>query len=120
MSTVTELMAAGVPAGAASQIGSTAATGLVATGTTKADALTLAASVNVFATVSSSKGALLPPAGGAPMVAIFNGGANALSVYANGSDVINANSAAAAFSVTNAKSAFFIPAGNRWIANLSA
>jgi hypothetical protein len=70
--------------------------------------------------VSSSKGALLPPAYGSPPVAIFNGGANALSVYANGSDVINGNSAGAAYSVTNGKSAIFIASGNRWIANLSA
>lgn len=120
MSTANELMAAGIPAGAAVQIGSSAGTALVAAGTTKATALTLTASVNVFATVSSSKGALLPPASGSPVVAIYNGGSNALSVYAAGSDVINSGSAGAAFSVTNAKSATFVPAGNRWVATLSA
>lgn len=120
MSTPTELMAAGIPAGPASQIGQSAGTGLVAAGTTKAGALVLTAGLNVFATVSSSKGCLLPPASGSPAVVIFNGGANALSVYAAGTDVINANSAGAAFSVTNAKSAVFIPSGNRWVATLSA
>lgn len=120
MSTATELMAAGIAARAASQIGSSAGTALVATGTTKATALVLVASVNVFATVSSSKGALLPAASGSPTVQIYNGGSNALSVYAAGTDVINAGSAGAAFSVTNAKSAIFTPAGNRWIATLSA
>jgi len=120
MTTATELMAAGVPAGAAVMLGGPSATGLVATGTTKATALVIAAAVNVFATVSSSKGALLPSATGSPIVAIYNGGANALSVYAAGTDTINAGSAGAAFSVTNAKSATFIAAGNKWIANLSA
>ena len=110
----------GFKQGAAVQIGASSGTALVAAGTTKATALALVASVNVFATVSSSKGALLPPASGSPIVAIYNGGANALSVYAYGTDVINAGSAGAAFSVTNAESAFFIPSGNRWIGNLSA
>lgn len=121
MTTTSELMWGGkVSAGEASLIGMDAATGLVATGTTKAGALALTVEVNVFATVSSSKGALLPPASGSPPVAIYNGGANALSVYAAGTDVINGNSAGAAFSVTNGKSAVFFASGNRWVANLSA
>ena len=120
MTAASELMAAGIPAAAATQLGGASSTGLVATGTTKATALVLVGAVNVFATVSSSKGALLPSATGSPPVAIYNGGANALSVYAAGTDTINSGSAGAAFSVTNAKSATFIPSGNKWIANLSA
>ena len=120
MATRTELMHASMPWGAATQIGQEPSTGLVAAGTTKATALVLVGSLCVFTTVSSTKGALLPPASGSPMVVIYNGGANALSVYANGTDVINSNSAGAAFSVTNGKSAMFTPAGVNWIANLSA
>lgn len=121
MSTVAELMGAGVPAGVASQIGSVLATGLTAAGTTRADALQLAASSNVFTTVGSSTGAKLPaPSGSAPVV-IYNGGANALAVYSySTTDTINALSAGAGFSVTNAKSAIFWPAGSRWVAVLSA
>lgn len=121
MTSPARLMAAGMPAGQATQIGKDTATGLVAAGTTKAGALVLTAEVNIFATVSSSKGALLPPCEGSADVAIFNGGANALSVYAAGTDVINANSAGAAFSVTNGKSAIFSAgSGGHWVANLSA
>lgn len=120
MSTKNELMAAGMPWGQAVQIGSDSSTSLTATGTTKATALVLVGAVNVFTLVSSGKGAILPPASGSPVTAIFNGGSNALLVYANGTDVINANSAGASFSVTNAKGATFMPSGNRWVANLSA
>lgn len=121
MSTQNELMAAGMPWGQAVQIGQNPGTGLVAAGTTKAGALVLAAQANVFVTVSSGKGASLPNASGAPNIAIYNGGSNALLVYTGNSlDVINALSAGGSFSVTNGKSALFTPAANRWIANLSA
>lgn len=121
MTSPARLMAAGMPAGQATQIGCDSATGLVAAGSTKAAALVLTAEVNVFATVSSGKSALLPPCEGSAPVAIYNGGANALAVYAAGTDVINANSAGASFSVTNGKSAVFVPgSGGHWIANLSA
>lgn len=122
MSLATELMAAGIPAGAAVQIGSSKATGLTASGTTKATALALTATVNVFTTVSSGKGAALPPASGSPPVSIVNGGSNALLVFTNASasDTINSLSTGASFSVTNAKTAVFMPAGNLWVAVLSA
>lgn len=121
MSTIAELMGAGMPAGQASQIGSVLATALTAAGSTKADALQLAASSNVFGTVGASTGAKLPaPSGSAPVV-IYNGGANALTVYSYSStDTINALSAGAGFSVTNAKAAIFWPAGSRWVAILGA
>lgn len=120
MTTPTELMGVGMPAPQAVQIGRDLGTGLVAAGTTKAGALVLVAEVNVFATVSSSKGALLPFASGSPPVSIYNGGANALSVYAQAGETINALSTGAAFSVTNAKSAHFVPSGGKWVAILSA
>lgn len=121
MAQATELMGAGMPWGQAVQIGSgSKATALVAAGSTKAGALVLTSSFNVFGTVGSGTGALLPPAAGSPTIVIFNGGSNALSVYANGADTVNANSAGAAFSVTASKAACFDPAGNQWIANLSA
>ena len=117
-----ELMLLGkLPWELAVQIGQHPSTGLKATGTNKATALVLAgAGLAVFTTVSANTGALLPPAAGSPMIVIQNGGANSLSVYTTGSDVINANSAAAAFTVTNGKSAIFVPAGVNWVANLSA
>lgn len=120
MSSRGNLLAAGMPAGQAIQIGSSLATGLKATGSTKATALQLSASVNIFGTVSSGTGAQLPPASGSPIVGVYNGGSNTLAVYSdNATDVINALSAGAAFSVTAGKSAFFLPHDGQWIANLS-
>jgi hypothetical protein len=121
MSTVADLMGAGVPAGVASQIGTTLTTALTAAGTTKADALQMAGTANFFGTVGSGTGAKLPaPSGSAPVV-VYNGGANALLVYSYGTaDTINALSANGGFSVTNAKPAIFTPAGSKWVAVLGA
>lgn len=120
MTTSTELMASGMPGLQATMLGTDLATSLKSTGSTKATALVLATEANVFGTVSSNTGALLPPAGGSAPVAVYNGGANPLLVYAAGTDTINALSAGASFSVTNAKAAIFVAAGTKWIANLSA
>lgn len=128
MTSVERLMAAGVPPLAAVQLGQDNLNGLVATGTTKATALLLAAENSVFATVATGTGALLPPAEGEPLVAIYNGGAQTLSVYAASGETINALSSKAAFSVTAGKTAFFMPAKKnnvtppvgQWLANLSA
>ena len=120
MSTPGELMAAGLPAGVATQIGNSKQTALKATGSTKAGALILTGTFAIFTTVSSGTGALLPPAVGSPPLVVYNGGSNALLVYANGTDTINALTAGASFSVTNAKSAVFTPAATQWVANLSA
>lgn len=121
MSTRGELMSAGMAAGLAKQIGSSSGTTLKATGSTKATALTLVATANIFTTVSSGTGAALPQAAGAPLVAVYNGGSNAVLIYTgNTTDTINALSAGGSFSVTNGKSAIFWPAGNLWTATLSA
>ena len=120
MATRGELMASGMPAGQAVQIGQHLSTALKALGTTKATALVLVGSAAFFATVSSGTGAQLPQASGSPAVAVYNGGSNALLVYTTGTDTINALTANAGFSVTNGKSGLFVPAGNSWVAALSA
>lgn len=121
MSTRGELMASGMPGLQATQIGQHPLLNQKATGSTKATALALnGGSLVVFTTVSSGTGCLLPAAVGAPAVVIYNGGSNALAVYSTGTDVINALTANASFSVTNGKAALFFPAGVNWVANLSA
>lgn len=113
-----ELMGLGMPHGNANQIGfDTAAGSLTATGSSQTDALVLTSNFNRFGTVGSSTGAVLPAARSQGPVVIYNGGANALTVYPNGSEKINNTTS---FSVTNAKSAVFFAAGNEWIAILSA
>lgn len=114
------LLAAGMPAAQAAQIGSSDAINLTATGSTKAGALPLVGGLNIFTTAALNTGGMLPPASASPWVNVYNGGSNPILVYTGTStDVINALSAGASFSVTNGKCATFIPAGNRWIANLS-
>lgn len=121
MADATSLMAAGVAAGVAKQIGSTLGTALTANNTTKATGTAIAAAVNFFTTVASTGAAVLPPAGASPPIAIYNGGSNALLVFANGTtETINALSAGDSFSVTNGKGAVFMPSGTRWVAVLGA
>ncbi len=121
MADASSLMATGMPGGLAAQIGATVGAALTANNTTKATATAIINTGNFFTTVASTGAAILPPAGTSPTIAIHNGGANSLLVFANGTaETINALSAAASFSVTNAKSAIFIPAGTRWVAVLSA
>ena len=126
MASPERLMAAGMPAGQANQIGTDSAYALVATGSTKADALQLTSHNAMILTTASSTGVILPTAEASPPVTIYNGGANTLSVYAYGTtDTINALSAGAASSIATGKNVIFMPARksatvNGWIANLSA
>jgi hypothetical protein len=122
-------MAAGIPGEAAQQLGMTSASGLLtATGSTYAGALPLTAAFVVFGTVASGAGAVLPFAEGQPETVVYNGGTNALTVYPQATEFINAGTVGASFSVTAAKGAIFVP-GKRndqapavggWIVNLSA
>lgn len=123
------LMAAGMPAAQATQLGMESGSGLLtATGTTIANALVLAASFNLFGTVAAGAGALLPYAEAQPPTVIYNGGANALLVYPQATEIINAGAVGVAFSVAAGKSAIFFPGKDNgvtpsigaWIANLSA
>lgn len=129
MASPARLMASGIPAGPALELGQDSATSiLTATGTNAATALVLNAALNLFGTVAASTGAILPAAEAQPTYAIFNGGANALSVYPQTAEIINGGSAGAAFSVAAGKSALFVPCKNTsvsppvggWIAILSA
>ncbi len=128
MSSPDRLMAAGVPAAAAVQIAGASKFGLVGTGGTKAAAVQLVSGPNIIATCASAGVAafILPTAEGAPPVPVENDGASSALVFANGTtETINALSAGASFSVTNAKRAVFYPCRKSatvvgWIAVLSA
>lgn len=121
MAQANEIEAAGVPAQAARLLGQTEPqTGLTATGTTAADAYDITTGgFFEFSTVAASTGAQLPNATGTPQVVVYNGGANALTVYPQTGEYIN-GTLNGTFSVTNGKTAIFTPSGLRWIANLSA
>lgn len=130
MTSPARLMAAGMPAGQAQQIGLADASGLTTTGATKAAALVLLAGNNFIATCASAGVAacILPFAEGSPPILIYNGGASSALVFAQAGETINALSTGATFSVTNGKSCIFMPAkkpnlsppAGAWIANLSA
>lgn len=122
-------MALGLAAGPAKLLGVDSNPGALLTGagTNFATALVLTAGFNLFGTVASSTGAALPFEETAAPIAVYNGGANALSVYPQATEGINALSIGAAFSVPAGKAAFFFPGRNAtstavgwWIAVLSA
>jgi hypothetical protein len=93
-----KLVVAGISGTAAAAITGDAVAGLVATGSAANDALQLQADVNRFSTVAASTGAMLPPMNAGDTVVVYNGGANALTVYpATGATV---NQAAASYSVS--------------------
>lgn len=129
MSSPGRLMAAGMAAGLANEIGLDSASGLLtATGSTIVGALVLLADFNLMGTVASGTGVQLPPADGQPIQPLYNGGSNALLVYPQATEIINAGSVGVAFSVGAGKSCVFVPGKNNavspsigaWIATLSA
>src|SRR5580698_2508933 len=100
MTTKAELMAGGMAASLANRLGQDGpSTGLVATGANQAAALSLISTMNIFATVAASTGALLPNPDGKDVIIVVNNGANPLSVYPQGTQTINGGSASAALSV---------------------
>ena len=116
------LMASGLPAQAALNIGGQVASGLTATGTTQTDALISAADTAWFTTVAAGTGyRLRADAEPGDEIKVYNGGANALLVYPATGGTINALSANAGFSLAAGKLAVFTNGtGLGWASNLSA
>lgn len=105
---IAKLATSGLSAVAAQSINGDAVTGLVATGTTQANALLLPAANNFVATTAASTGVLLPPGNLGDEIVVFNGGANALLVYPPVGASINGGATNAAVSVATLKPAYFI------------
>jgi hypothetical protein len=70
-----------------------------AAGTVQGNATVLTTEINNVTTVASGAGVILPLAVGGLRVVVRNGGANALNVYPNTSDQINAAAANVAYSL---------------------
>lgn len=96
------IVTGGTSGTAAAALAGTVANTLTATGTTQATALALPADVNRFTTVGANSGTILPAMNPGDQVEIFNGGANALSVYPPVGGAINAVAANSAYSVATA------------------
>lgn len=95
------------------------ANGLTATGTTRTDALQLAAQINRVTTAAASTGVNLPAsatAGIGAIITLYNAGANAIKVYGLGSDTIDGTAGATGVTLTNALRCFYTcVAANTWI-----
>lgn len=117
MAAAENLMAGGIPASVAKQIGlEIPVTGLTATGTTQAGALALTSNFSVFSTVGASSGCIISTDKDSY---VYNGGANSLTVYpgtaAQGFNFAGL-SAGTGISVPANKGAYFIPARGSTIA----
>lgn len=95
------------------------ATGLVAVGSTAADALQLSAVWNTLTTSSASTGVKLQPTEAGAMVGLRNDSGQTITVYPATGSTINAG--AANFSVATAKTVlFFATSATTWAAILTA
>lgn len=102
MSLQQRLTQAGLGAVASAAIVGGAANTLTATGNSQATGLPLPADVNRFTTVAASTATTLPAMNPGDSVIIFNGGANALSVFPPVGGAINAIAANSAYSLATA------------------
>lgn len=95
------------------------AAGLTAAGTTRATALALTKEINVISAAAASTGVVLPPAsmvGIGGRVVVVNGGANAITVYAAGSDTIDGTTGSTGVTLTNAKRCeYFVTEAGKFI-----
>jgi hypothetical protein len=119
MASTENLMAGGIQASVAKQIGlEVPVTGLTATGSTQAGALALTSNCSIFATVGASTGCLVSADKDS---FIFNGGSNTLSVYPPIGAGFNFNGGTvnAAFSISAGKGGYFVPSRGSIIAAMS-
>lgn len=113
MTSPRRLMGAGLPALTANEIIGGSAIGLVATGSTQADALQLSQGVNTITTSSASTGVKLPPAEANAMCVVNNQSGQTLAVYPNETAGVTVDSTTSA-SVANSRAAIFFCTGLDW------
>jgi len=102
MSQRNNMTEAGISPQAAHVINGRTANNLTAAGTTQGTALALPADICKFTTVAANSGAILPAANPGDSGTVFNGGANALSLYPPVGAIINGLSANTAYSIATA------------------
>lgn len=89
---------------------------LTSAGTSRTDALQLAAEINNITTAALNTGVILPTGSIGMRITLFNAGANPIKVYANGSETIDGTAGATGVTLTNAKRCEYIfVAANTWI-----
>jgi hypothetical protein len=122
MALARNIMKGGWSAGNAKAVNGAVATALTGSGTTLATALALTADTNVVATAAASSGVSLPSCEIGDSTEVYNGGANALTVYPDVTgNQINGLTAGAGFLLaTNTSVKCRKITATRWIAFLSA
>lgn len=91
---------------------------LTAAGTTRADALQLAKTINNVTTAASGTGVILPVGQVGMTITVFNAGANAIKVYASASETIDTIAGSTGVTLTNAKRClYFFTAANTWVSS---
>jgi hypothetical protein len=129
MTTIANLMGAGVPASQAQMTVGKPVTGLSGAGTSSQGAATaITADVSVFSTVALNSGARLPAQNAASMTAlagdiyvVANFGANPLLVYPpTGGNISNAGVNTAVSIPVNKTADFYCLGGNIWAASIGS
>ena len=115
-----KLFGSGLPSMAVAAIGNDVASGLTATGTTQGTAYAMTYADNEFTTVTSGTGASLYAGTPGDTQFVYNGGANALTVYPPSGSSLNGLAAnAGALISTNTGCIFKCMTSTRWIGILS-
>ena len=121
MSLRSQILASGQSPLATAAITGGGAVGLVALGTTQANALQLNASFNTITTSSASTGVLLFACEEGASQHIFNNSGQTITVYPHEATGVTINNGATSFSLSNGKTvSCFAPSYNTWVTNLSA
>lgn len=92
------------------------ATDLTAAGNNRATALQLAKDINNVTTAAASTGVALPVGVVGMTITVFNAGANAIQVYAAGSETIDGTAGSTGVALTNSKRCeYYMVKANTWI-----
>ena len=89
---------------------------LTAAGSSRTDALQLAATTNNITTAAGGTGVILPVGVIGMQIVVFNAGANLVQVYASASETIDGVAGSTGVALTNAKRCiYYFTAANTWI-----
>jgi len=119
MASTATLMAAGLPAAAATQLDTGPIVAVTPAGASQGTAAALPSGGNILGTAAAA-GVILPNAGGQGIVSVYNNSGNTQNIYPAVGDTINALTANTAITLATAKSMVFFPGDRGWISLLSA
>lgn len=116
-----QIMGGGFSAGQVAALAGTIKTGISAAGTTQGTATTINSAVNMIGTAAASSGVICAQLYPGDSMWIYNGGANAVTVYPPTSAKFNSLSTNAGFSLgVNSACMVLCVSSTQWLVNLSA